>query len=72
MKQWEIIKTIVGSFIIVYGIQGMWAFAKDQGRKEALEAMGKDPYIKHGVDGQPIAVVIDGREYNLQFTPVEK
>ena len=72
MKQWEIIKTIVGSFISVYAIQGGWQFAKNQGRKEALDEMKKKPYIKNGIDGEPVAVVIDGQEYNLQFTPVEK
>ena len=64
---------VVGSFVIVYGIQIGFEItkriAKTQAKKEILEEM-KIPEVKKGKAGEPIIVDFDGRQYYLKFEPI--
>ena len=71
-KTWEIVKTVVGAFVIVYAIQGGFALAKELGKKELLKEMDATPTVKNGKAGEPVVVQVNGKSFNLKLEPVEK
>ncbi len=70
MKIWDVVKAVAGAYIIVYGTQFCWEFAKARGRREVLEEMQRTPQIRRGVNGEPVAIEIDGRVFNLKIEEI--
>lgn len=71
-KTWDLVKTVVGAFVIVYAIQGGWQVAKELGKKELQKELGMTPNVKNGKPGEPVIVEFNGEQYNLVFEKVEK
>lgn len=75
MKPWEVIATIVGSFVIVKTMEWSGAYMKYLGKKEAekefAERFMNDPRFIHQDGEDRVIVQLDGKQYYMKFEKID-
>lgn len=70
-KTWDIVKGVVGAFVIVYGLQGAFGLAKELGKQEALKELECNPRVLDGKQGEPVQIACNGKKWKLVLEEVK-
>ena len=69
---WKVIKTVAGSFVIVYGIHFALSLAKNKGKQEAFDEFEKKKaYVEVTKNGDPAIFEINGKKFKMKYERVD-